>query len=116
MHSIYGIPVKVFCPVRSDLNDASVATEFYRIAQEAVHNAAKHANATEIRVHLLLTQHSTRLTVTDDGHGIVDEGDEGMGLRIMKYRADLIGATFQVRSNEPSGTTITCELSEPPSA
>ena len=112
VESIYGLPVKVFCPQRALLSDVSVATEFYRIAQEAVHNAAKHANATEIRVNLTISPNSTRLTVTDDGDGMPVGADGGMGLRIMRYRADLIGATFQVRGDQRTGTAIICELGE----
>ena len=112
VQSVYGIPVKVHCSRREGPADLSVATEFYRIAQEAVHNAAKHARAKTIRVDLRLHDGVTRLVVSDDGTGMDTSSEGGMGLRIMRYRADLIGASFEVGTNKPSGTIITCELGE----
>jgi len=89
----------------------SIVTEFYRIAQEAVNNAARHAQATRIKIDLSF-ESGIRLTVSDDGRGIRDQGSDGMGLRIMRYRADLVGAQLTVAEDGNRGTMVICELME----
>ncbi len=91
--------------------DVSIVTEFYRIAQEAVNNAARHAHATRIKIDLNF-ESGIRLTVSDDGRGIRDQGGDGMGLRIMRYRADLVGAQLSVAEDASRGTMVICELTE----
>ena len=89
----------------------TIVTEFYRIAQEAVNNAARHANATKIDIDLDLKT-GMRLTVRDDGQGIQGTTNDGMGLRIMQYRADLLGAQLSVQQGAKRGTVVICELTE----
>ena len=110
VESLHNVPVVVTHRGQRSV-EVSVVTEFYRIAQEAVNNAARHAQATRILVDLDLSE-GMRLVVSDNGTGIGDEDSDGMGLRIMQYRADLLGATLTVRRDEGSGTMVTCELSE----
>jgi signal transduction histidine kinase len=95
------------------LNDVSVATQLYRIAQEAVINAARHGNAKNIKIRLDYMDDKIVLTITDDGVGLPEDAlsRDGMGLRIMAYRADMIGATFHIeRLSTLSGTRVTCTL------
>jgi signal transduction histidine kinase len=105
---------RVETPVR--LADANLASQVYRIAQEAVNNAVKHSKAPMI--HIRLAQRSGRiiLTVRDTGVGFTPQAGSsgGMGQRIMKYRADLIGATLKVESACGKGTTVTCALPRKP--
>ncbi|HYE95836.1 MAG TPA: PAS domain S-box protein [Rubricoccaceae bacterium] len=71
------------------VEDLSVATNLFRIAQEAVSNAAKHAGADEIHVELMRTKEGLRLTVHDDGRGTPAEAlseGAGLGLRTMRAR------------------------------
>jgi len=86
----------------------------YRIAQEAVVNAAKHANAQHIVISLSLSNARVRLVIEDDGMGIppVSNNPDGMGLRIMEYRARMIGADFNVTSRPHCGTQVACEVDE----
>ena len=95
-------------PVR----DTRVATELYRIAQEAVTNALRHADARNIVIRLAATDGSTTLTVTDDGRGLSNKhGDKrGIGLRIMRYRAQSIGASVTVESKPDQGTVVSCQV------
>jgi signal transduction histidine kinase len=97
----------------SPLEDAAVATHLYRIAQEAVTNAVKHGQATHINICLDSAADEIVLTVTDDGVGLPEkiQNGAGMGLRTMAYRADLIGATFNIERLSTRGTRVTCALS-----
>jgi signal transduction histidine kinase len=100
------------------LGDDGMALNLYRVAQEAVNNAVRHASAKHIWITLATAHGRTTLTVRDDGVGLsapepqrVDGAGAaagGMGLRIMRYRASVVGATFQLRSTPGAGTTITC--------
>ena len=95
------------------ISDPHLAAQFYRIGQEAVTNAAKHARARQIRITLKTTPALKELVVTDDGCGFFVpslNGNAGLGLRAMKYRADLIGAAIKIDSVPGKGTTITCAL------
>jgi signal transduction histidine kinase len=88
----------------------TIATHLYRIAREAVHNALKHAKAKHIWIRLS-NGNGLALEVRDDGIGI-DESSatEGEGLRIMRYRARMIGAQLSIKRPESGGTSVTCEL------
>ncbi len=91
------------------IQDPTVCTHLYRIAQEAVANSIKHGKATRIGVLLAATPEGGQLTIQDNGAGLSDQAQvsPGMGLRIMQYRADMIGATFGIES-KPGATTIVC--------
>lgn len=92
--------------------DNYTVTHLYRIAQEAVNNALKHSFARHIHISLSNTQKKITLKVTDDGIGIDDNknSSSGMGLRIMTYRAGLIGAKLDIHQANDKGTEITCTL------
>jgi len=98
------------------VRDNRIATEIYRIAQEAVSNALKHANANSIIVRLAGEPGTTILTVSDDGHGLQSRRpeDQGVGLRIMRYRAQSIGASLTIESTPNEGTVVTCLLRDTP--
>jgi signal transduction histidine kinase len=95
-------------PVR----DSSVATQLYRIAQEAATNAAKHAAAEQIDIRLTVEGSDLTLAIIDDGVGFPDKltDSAGLGLRLMRHGAALIGATLNVRRNGRSGTIATCKV------
>jgi PAS domain S-box-containing protein len=86
------------------------ATHLYRIAQEAINNAVKHGKAERIELSLTGDDESIALKVLDNGIGIgaQRENGPGMGLRIMDYRAGLIGATVQVVPRKDGGTLVSC--------
>jgi len=92
--------------------DANVATHLYRIAQEAITNAVRHGRAKHISLGLEGAAGGIVLTVTDDGIGLPENARDGngMGLRIMAYRADMMGATFKVERLPKRGTRVTCTL------
>jgi len=84
----------------------------YRIAQEALTNAVRHADATRISVSLCCEDGTTELEVEDNGAGRhldaapADTG--GLGLRIMKHRANAIGAEFAIEDSPGGGTVVRC--------
>lgn len=87
--------------------DNAVAAHLYYIAQEAILNAIRHGRAKRIRVSLE-TGVEGELQVRDDGQWLdrEEEGHAGMGLRIMRYRADLIGGKVRVLHDGESGTRV----------
>jgi signal transduction histidine kinase len=98
-------------PVR----DSAVATQLYRIAQEAATNAAKHATAENIDIRVTLDGSELILAIVDDGVGFSDKvsDSKGLGLRLMRHGAALIGAALSVQRNSRNGTTATCKVMIP---
>jgi PAS domain S-box-containing protein len=112
----------VFCrfehgdPVR--VADLATATHLYRIAQEAVSNATKHGKATVITIQLRQLGDQLVLEISDNGAGLPATGGagRGMGLRIMRYRAGIIGGSVTVgnHGNRP-GAFVICSVACRPS-
>ena len=91
--------------------DPRALRQLYRIAQEALQNALKHAAAKHICIRLRQTGRHTTLEVNDDGRGIRSgQVTTGMGLRNMRARAQVIGASIIIRSRKSGGTTVCCKL------
>ena len=94
-------------------DDNATATHLYRITQEALHNAIRHGRPTRIGVMLTEDDDGITLTVEDDGKGMdtaVTAESSGMGLRIMQYRSELIGASLDIHSIPGDGTILTCTV------
>lgn len=87
-----------------------VIRQFYKIAQEAVTNAIKHGKASKVGIRLATKSKGLVLTVENNGRPFPDltAHTTGMGLRIMNYRASLIGASLEVRGQGPKGTLVRC--------
>ena len=92
--------------------DPKIAGHLYRIAQEAVANALKHAAASEIRIGLECRNGSLLLEVEDDGEGLSDNAPPtgGIGLQVMRYRARLIDALFEIGAAPAGGTRVSSRL------
>jgi signal transduction histidine kinase len=91
--------------------DAAVLTQMYRIAQEAVANAVKHARPGRIVIELDAAAGEMQLNIFDDGVGLGDASESnGLGLKMMRHGAGLIEATFNAASREPTGTIVSCSL------
>jgi len=90
----------------------TVATHLYRIAQEAVNNAVRHGEADHLRIVLAAGEEYLRLQVRDDGSGFEQEdtAEAGMGVRIMNYRARIIGGALDISSALGEGTVVTCTV------
>jgi signal transduction histidine kinase len=105
-----GVDTRVVSDVRGTLAPP-VASVFYRVAQEALRNAVRHAAPTDVRVGLVSTDGvSAVLEVTDDGEGFDVEAAErsrdGMGMFVMRERMGLIDGRLEVVSRPGAGTTI----------
>ncbi|PYJ61667.1 MAG: hypothetical protein DME74_07785 [Verrucomicrobia bacterium] len=88
---------------------APAAAQLYRIVQEALHNAVEHGRARKVQIYLAVDRDNMVLTVRDDGKGFDGSvASNGMGLRIMRYRAQCIGGSCEVQSNRVEGTIVTC--------
>ena len=95
------------------VSNVSRAMNLYRITQEAITNAVKHGNTKHIMINLIAKHGRLRLTVENDGLDFPAEVSqkEGMGLKIMRYRAEVINSTLDVRKRASGGTIVTCDLS-----
>jgi PAS domain S-box-containing protein len=109
---LFGIPVRCKGGEGLSVNQPAVASHLYHIAQEAVHNATRHARPSRITIGLEESEEALRLVVEDDGVGLPGAADRGggMGLRIMHYRADMIGGVLRVEPGRDKGTRITCTV------
>ncbi len=94
------------------VKEDAVATHLFRIAQEAVTNAIKHGKPGRIEISLTETPGHISLAVKDDGSGIPVQQRKkaGMGLRIMRYRAGMIGGSLAIQKEPAGGTTVVCTV------
>lgn len=106
---------KVRCTFRCDepvlLRDNALAEHLYYIAHESLMNAIKHGEAKHISISLDSSDKHNELCIRDDGTGIqtVTGNGKGMGLHIMNYRAQMIGARLKIEAPVNSrGTVVTC--------
>jgi two-component system, LuxR family, sensor kinase FixL len=113
--ALFGIACRFECPAPVLLRDNAAATHLFRIAQEAINNAVKHGRAKTVAIHLASDRQSTTLSVTDNGVGLQKPkpNHTGMGLRIMKYRADMIGGTLSIQPAQNRGTSVVCTFPRP---
>jgi PAS domain S-box-containing protein len=101
---------------RVPVADNIVATHLYRIAQEAVTNAVKHAHPRRITIALRADARALEVKVDDDGTGLAQEEQSqpaGMGLHIMNYRARSIGGSLRLFHGAHGGTTVSCQVPQP---
>ena len=106
-HTLFHIPCRFSNQGTKESVDPTLAAHVHFIAQEAVHNAVKHAGPGKIRIDLAAGAKGSVLTVSDDGCGMDPaEKSSGMGLHIMAYRARAIGAELDIRSDPAKGTRI----------
>ena len=111
---LFGRACRFVCDSPVPVTDQTVGVHAYRIAQEAVGNAVKHSRAKLIEIRLTARSEGFGLEILDDGVGIsrVQAHPAGMGLQIMQYRAEVIGASLFVQPNpQGRGTRIYCEVS-----
>lgn len=110
----------VHCTFRCDepvrILDDQTAMHLYRMSQEAVTNAVKHGAPRNISIALASDGDLVALTIADDGRGFarLPHRTAGSGLRIMRYRAELIGASLTFAPGKPHGAVLTCTLRQRP--
>ena len=113
--SLHDVRVRVEGAVPDSLRDGKVATQLYRVAQEAITNAVKHAHARSITIQMGGEAGAVALHILDDGIGIDQaNASDGVGLRIMRYRASSIGGRLSVERGTEGGTLVTCTVRQVP--
>ncbi len=110
--ALTGVAVETDLAAPPDLLDEASQTVVLRIVQEALQNVRKHASATRVRVTTRLEGDDWLLEVRDDGRGfdqdaVAARSRRNFGLQFMRERAELIGASFGVRSRPDGGTIVT---------
>jgi PAS domain S-box-containing protein len=110
-----GVTCRFDCQQPVELADLATATHLYRIAQEAVNNALKHGRAKRIVIRLTDTAGTRALIIRNNGRALPTRKTvtDGMGLNVMRHRAEMIGATLTLKSDQRHGVQVICTL--PPS-
>jgi len=117
--STTGIQIRVNTRLDAPLTlPLEARNHLFRIAQEALQNAQKHAGARHIDIEFAVRPDSVRLAVLDDGKGPPDPNvpAAGLGMRTMRYRADSIRGRLSIRPRSPAGTAVLCEAPQKPPA
>jgi|GEM_PF-1544726 len=106
------VECRFICRDSVKLTSSQTAAHLYRIAQEAVSNALKHARSRHIQIKLIHRLGVLRLQITDDGRGLPKnrKPGSGMGLEVMRHRAHVIGASLDIDSKPAHGLSVVCTL------
>lgn len=111
-HAAFGVSCSFDWDEEADQLDRTVTTQLYLIAQEAVSNAVKHGQATEVKMKLAKNGERKSFVIADNGKGMpqitMPLESTGVGLASMKYRARMIGGTITTRPRQPRGTVVEC--------
>ena len=111
----YGVSCTLQCDDNVAIEDAELALNLYRIAQEAVFNAIRHGKARHLTLSLQAAASGLRLSIRDDGAGFAEGQAKhgvagGMGIKIMRYRASQYGATLKFLSPAAGGAEVLLEM------
>jgi signal transduction histidine kinase len=109
---LFNVSCRFECPQSVLVADNTVATHLYRIVQEAISNAIKHGQAKLIIVSLSSTADQLTLRIWNNGAEFRTGASVGggLGLRIMQYRAEMIGASLKINSAINKGATVECRF------
>ncbi len=107
---IYGVRCTVDVSMATEKLDGLVATQLFYIAQESVRNAVTHGKAERVDISLNGNNDRFTLVVADDGIGIADQDVQtgGIGMKIMEYRANIIGAALSCGTQDQGGCAVCC--------
>ncbi|GJL76686.1 ATP-binding protein [Nitrosomonas sp.] len=110
----YSITCDFLCDNEIKINDKNIALNLYRIAQEAANNAIRHGGAQHLTLSLTIKENNLFLSICDDGCGFAAEtghGEtQGMGIKIMQYRAKQLGAKLKFLSSAEGGAQVCVEM------
>ena len=102
-----GLELEMHLPARDRVQDAELATTLFRIGQEAMTNAVRHAHAKKVCVDLLAHDGGLRFSVRDDGTGMAQDAQpSGIGLIGMRERARMVGGLLRIQSTPGFGTLV----------
>lgn len=111
VYEVYGLRVRLSLDLPEDLAvDANPVTNIFHIAQEAVANAARHAGASQIHLTFRVAGPDLELQVEDDGVGFdpVNVAQAGMGMRMMRFRAEMARGFLSIESRPGHGARLRC--------
>ena len=115
----YGVRAHFNTSLKEPLTlDDGAATHLYRIAQEAFTNAIRHGRVTQVSIDLATADGILALSVQDNGRGFDERNvSNGMGMKLMRYRAQMLGGDVTIANHEGSGVIVrcTCPHRAPPS-
>lgn len=111
LSEVSGVAIHVTADERTDRLRPEVEAELFRIAQEAMNNAVKHARASAIDVHCQVRAPAARITVADDGRGLQPQRRGSHGLEIMRERARLINGSLDLSDTPGGGLTVAVTIS-----
>jgi len=108
--SLFNVDCIFTCSSKCGIDDPEQALNFYRIAQEAIHNAIRHGNARNIRILLKTDSRRIHLTVANDGcsRSAGSKNPQGMGLKIMEYRMHAMKGTLKLLDRRDGGMIVAC--------
>lgn len=109
---LFGIECHLEANANIQFDDTTGLIHLYRIAQEATSNAVKHGNATEVFIRFEADESKAQLIIEDNGTGFSDDWEEhkGLGVRIMQFRARLIGSNLDIHESSKGGAAICVTL------
>lgn len=109
---MFGIPCELAVKGEIPPLPEDTSAQFYKIAQEAISNAIKHGKASCVWMSVVSSAHKLIFTIRNDGVPFSPPANPKarMGLRTMNYRANTIGATFEIKPNHKNGTIVSCVL------
>ncbi|MBN1498364.1 MAG: PAS domain S-box protein, partial [Spirochaetes bacterium] len=112
MEQRYQVTLSVDVDCDIDMINRIYYSQIYYIMQEAVMNSVKHSGANVIHVRVHRSGDDIRMVIKDDGVGIPDSADRGrgIGLKIMKYRARMIGSSISIQRGAEGGTEVVCTI------
>ena len=113
---MYGCNVRFRSKIWPQLTlDASASNHLYRIVQEAITNAVRHGYATEVTVDLQVAGQEVKLSVLDNGRGLPAgvELAQGMGMKIMRYRANIVGGRVEIALGAEGGVQVKVSCRQP---
>ena len=112
VRTTFGLNCRFIDRTATAVPEGLASTDLFRIAQEAVNNAVKHASPKHVTILLESNGEQITLTVEDDGCGMPAQAPatQGLGLNIMNYRARMIGAVCSIKASRSGGTVVTCKL------
>jgi signal transduction histidine kinase len=110
---LHSLPVSIEIDGEIDIKDPETAMHLYRITQEALSNALRHAKATTIKISLRQDAKRCTLAIKDDGSGIRAPNPRGMGMQTIQYRSRLIGGEIVISDAPPKGTLVQCFVTLP---
>ncbi len=106
----YGIRAHFNTSLKEPLTlDDGAATHLYRIAQEAFTNAIRHGRVTQVSIDLATAEGILTLSVQDNGRGFDERNaSNGMGMKLMRYRAQMLGGDVAIANNKGGGVVVRC--------